>query len=353
MNTSQSALNNEQNWIGRHRRLLLYGVPLLLAGAGLVLYLTGGRYVSTDDAYIRAARVAVSADISGRISEIPLAENQQVRTGDVLVRIDARPFAIAEQEASAQLEGARLQVVAMKANYRQKLADLRAAESTLAYQERDYSRQKKLAESGISSQAQLEKAEQLAQTARQEAVARRQEADTALANLGGNAEIQVDDHPSVQAAHAKLDQARLNLSYTTVAAPMDGIVTKVEQLQVGDYITKGAALFALVSATNRWVEANFKETALAHMRPGQKASILVDAHADRSLSGTVVSLSPGTGSSFSLLPPENATGNWVKIVQRVPVRIELDKDAGNLALQSGLSVTAEVDTGHSRLGLSR
>jgi len=341
---------NKENWIGRHRNLLMYGVPLLLAVAGLVTYFSGGRYVSTDDAYIRAARVAVSADISGRVSGVPVKENQVVHRGDLLLRIDDRPFAIAAQEAKAQLEGMRLQVQAMKANYRQKQADLRAAETTLAYHQREYRRQKKLAVSGITSQAQLEKEEQLMRTAQQEVDARHQSVETALANLGGNSEIAVADHPSVQAAQAKLDQADLNLSYTRVTAPMDGVVTKVEQLQVGDYITKGAALFALVSTTDRWVEANFKETALAHMRPGQKASVEVDAHDGRRLTGTVVSLSPGTGSSFALLPPENATGNWVKIVQRVPVRIELDRSGANLALQSGLSVTAEIDTGYSRLG---
>ena len=138
---------------------------------------------------------------------------------------------------------------------------------------------------------------------------------------------------------------RLNLSYTTVYAPIDGIVTKVEELQVGDYVTKAAPLFALVSNTDVWVEANFKETDLTHMRPGQKASIEVDAYSRKKLSGKVASLSPGTGSSFSLIPPENATGNWVKIVQRLPVRIVLD-NAADVPLQAGLSVTAVVDTEH-------
>ncbi len=347
---SNSHALNKENWIGRQRNLLLYGVPLLLAAAGLVLYYSGGRYISTDDAYIRAARVAVSADISGRVNKVPVRENQVVHKGELLLQIDNRPFVIANQEAKAQLEGMRLQVQAMKASYRQKLADLRAAEATLAYHQREYRRQKKLAVSGIASQAQLEKEEQLLRTAQQEVDGRRQGAETALANLGGDPEIAVDAHPSVQAAQAKLDQAVLNLSYTQVTAPMDGVVTKVEQLQVGDYITKGAALFALVSTTDRWVEANFKETALAHMRPGQKASVEVDARGGRSFTGTVVSLSPGTGSSFALLPPENATGNWVKIVQRVPVRIELDPSGADSALQAGLSVTAEVDTGANRLG---
>ena len=337
----------KQNRIGSHRYFLMWGVPLILAGIGVFFYLRGGRYISTDDAYIQAARVAVSADISARVSEIPLVENQLVHKGDVLLRLDKRPFAIAEQEAEAQLAGARLQVAAMKAGYRQKLADLKAAENTLSYQQRDYDRQKKLAASGISSQAQLDKAMEMLQAAQQGLASRQQAADTALAGLGGNPDIAINDHPSVQAAQAKLDRAGLNLSYTTVTAPIDGIVTKVEQLQVGDYVTAAAPLFALVSTTDVWVEANFKETALTHMHPGQTATIEVDAYSRKKLSGKVASMSPGTGSSFALIPPQNATGNWVKIVQRVPVRIELD-NATALSLQSGLSVTAEVDTKYRR-----
>ena len=177
--------------------------------------------------------------------------------------------------------------------------------------------------------------------------AKQQSADTALAALGGNSDIPINDHPLVQTAQAQLDRARLNLSYTTVHAPITGIVTKVDKLQVGDYVTKAVPLFALVSNTHVWVEANFKETALTYMRPGQKASVEVDAFSGKKLSGKVASLSPGTGSSFSLLPPQNATGNWVKVVQRVPVRIVLDTTTG-LALRSGMSVSAEVDTEHRR-----
>jgi membrane fusion protein, multidrug efflux system len=338
----------KRNWPGRHRHFLMWGILAILAGIGsLYYYLTGGRYMSTDDAYIKAAQLSVSSDISARVSEIPLIDNQPVHQGDMLLRLDERPFAIAVQEAGAQLAGARLQVSAMKAGYRQKLADFKSAESTLTYQQREYDRQKKLAGAGISSQAQLDKATQMLHAAQQEQAAQQQAADTALANLGGNPAIDIDDHPLVREAQAKLDRARLNLSYTAVYAPIDGIVTKVEHLQVGDYVTKGMPLFAIVSGTDLWVEANFKETALTYMRPGQKARIAVDAFPGKELSGEIASLSPGTGSSFSLLPPENATGNWVKIVQRVPVRIAIDSAAG-VTLRAGMSVTAVVDTEHRR-----
>ncbi len=337
----------KKNWMGRHRRFLMLGVPLILVAAGLLFFMFSGRYVSTDDAYIQAARVAISTDISGRVREIPLVDNQLVHKGDVLLKLDKRPFLIAEKEAEAQLADVRLRVAAMKANYRQKLADLKSAENTLAYQKREYARVKRLAQPGIASQAQLDKTTQMLQNAQQDMAARQQSANTALAALGGNPDIPINDHPLVQTAQAQLDRARLNLSYTTVHAPITGIVTKVDKLQVGDYVTKAVPLFTLVSTAHVWVEANFKETALTYIRPGQKASVEVDAFSGRKLSGKVASLSPGTGSSFSLLPPENATGNWVKVVQRVPVRIVLDTPAG-IALRSGMSVSAEVDTEHRR-----
>ena len=338
----------KQNWLGRHRRFLMWGI-LLIFGVigGCYYYITGGRYISTDDAYIKAAQVSISADVSARVIEIPLADNQTVRKGDVLVRLDDRPFTIAVQEAEAQLAGARLQVAAMKASYRQKLADLKSAESTLLYQQKEYERQKKLAGAGISSQAQLDKASEMLHAAQQKQMAQQQAADNALANLGGSPDIKVDDHPLVQEAQAKLDRARLNLSYTTIHAPMDGNVTKVEHLQVGEYVMRGAPLFALVSNKDIWVEANFKETALTYMRPGQEAQIEVDAFSGKKISGKIASMSPGTGSSFALLPPENATGNWVKIVQRVPVRIIFD-DAAGVTLRAGMSATAVVDTEHRR-----
>jgi len=345
--TSPEVTDIKQNWLGRHRRFFMVGIPLLLALAGVAFYLTTGRYVSTDDAYISAARVAVNANISATVSEIDVKDNQLVHKGDVLFRLDDKTLAIAEQATEAQLASARLQVMATKANYRQKLADLKSAQDSLAYQQREFERQTKLAATGISSQAQLDKTTQALQNAQQDVASRQQEAATVLANLDGNADINVDDHPSVQTAQAALDRAKLNLSYTTVYAPIDGIVTKVEQLQAGDYVTAGAPVFSLVSNTDIWVEANYKETELTHMRVGQKASIAVDAYPDKALSGKVISVSPGTGSSFSVLPPENATGNWVKVVQRLPVRISID-NAGELPLHAGLSVTAEVDTEHHR-----
>ena len=332
-----------QNWLARHRGVLMIGVPVLLLLAGLAVYAALARYESTDDAYVQAARVAISANISARVHDVRVHDNQFVHRGDVLFRLEDRRFLIAEQDAAARLAASRLQIGAMKALYRQKLADLKGTRDELAYQQREYARQKRLAASGIASGAQLDKAAQALQAAQQAVEAREQDAATVLANLGGDAGIAVDDHPLVRQAQAALDRARLNLSYTIVYAPIDGIVTKVDQLQPGDYVTAATPVFSLVSKTDVWIVANFKETALTHMRPGQTARIKIDAWPGHELTGKVSSMSPGTGSSFSLLPPENATGNWVKVVQRVPVRVSID-DSHGLPLHDGLSATVRIDT---------
>ena len=186
------------------------------------------------------------------------------------------------------------------------------------------------------------------QAARQQLAATQQQIASVLADLGGNADIPPDRHPQVQQAQAALDRARLNLSYTVVAAPDDGTVTKVEQLQVGDYVTTAQPLFALISDSRVWIEANFKETDLTHMRPGQAATVDIDTYPDHGFEARVTSLSPGTGSAFSLLPPENATGNWVKVVQRLPVRLQLERLPEDVRLHAGMSATVDVDTQYRR-----
>jgi membrane fusion protein (multidrug efflux system) len=346
---AQSADSATPNtWTGRHRRLLLVGGPTIVAVGAFVFYLMGGRYASTDDAYLQAARVEVSCNVSGRVVEMEVHDNQSVHSGDVLFQVDPRPFEIAIQDAEARLAGSKLNVQALEAAYRQREADEVAARNTIAFRQDDFNRKKKLAGDGITSQAQLDQAAHDLDVARQALVAATQQTASALADLGGDTTAPLDSRPAVREAQATLDRAKLNLSYTTVKAPMDGIVTKVEQLQVGDYINAVVPLFALVSQKNMWVEANFKETDLAHMRAGQKATFTVDAFPGTTFTGRVQSTSPGTGASFSLLPPENSSGNWVKVVQRLPVRLSIDAGQTDLPLAAGMSVVTEVDTQHHR-----
>jgi membrane fusion protein, multidrug efflux system len=358
--TMRAPLEGRPAIIGRRRPLRQrLRLPLMLAGPVLVLlaggywYLTGGRYVSTDDAYVQAARVAISTDISGRVVAIDVKDNERINAGQMLFRLDPRPFRIAVDEAKAQLAAVRFQIHALKATYHQKRADARAAEATADYQEREFERQKRLLTSGTASQQQFDQARQAYENGRQQLASKQQDVAVALANIGGDPDIPLDQHPMVQHAQAALDRAELNLSYTEVRAPENGIVTKVDQLQVGNYVTAGMPLFSLMSTDRVWVEANFKETELTHMRPGQEATVEVDTYPDVVYRAKVESLSPGTGLTFSLLPAENATGNWVKVVQRLPVRLSLDRFDPNELLHAGLSATVEVDTRHRRPWLDR
>jgi membrane fusion protein (multidrug efflux system) len=328
-------------------------LPLMLAGPLVVAlvaswwYVTGGRYVSTDDAYVQAARTMISTDIAGRVVSVEVHDNQRVAKGQVLFRLDDRPFRIAVEEATAQLASARLQIEALKSTYRQKVADSKGAEETYTYQQREFERQRQLAASGVASRSQFDQTSMALDVARQKLESTRHDIGSILAQLGGNPDVAVDEHPAVQRATAALDRAKLDLSYSVVRAPENGIVTKVEQLQPGNYVTASTPVFSLVS-DRMWVEANFKETELTHMRPGQEATVEIDTYPDAVFKAKVVSMSPGTGLTFSLLPPENATGNWVKVVQRLPVRLALENVPGETPLHAGLSVTVDVDTRHRR-----
>jgi membrane fusion protein, multidrug efflux system len=313
-------------------------------GGGAYFYFTGGRYQSTDDAYAQAATVSISANVAGRVSEIEVRDNELVHRGAILFKLDDAPYRIAVSDAAAHLADTRLQIESLKSTYRQRQVELRAARDTQAYAQQQYDRQTRLLASGIASQAQFDQATHALDAARQQVANVQQQIGVALANLGGDPNIAPERHPLVAQAQAALDRAQLNLSYTVIIAPTDGVVAKVEQLQVGDTIAASAPVFALVSTRDVWIEANFKEVQLARMRPGQAATVKIDRYPGRQFAATVASVSPSTGSQFSLLPPENATGNWVKVVQRVPVRLQLTEVDAGFRLQGGLSADVTVDT---------
>lgn len=334
----------------RHERIrmpLLIAAPVLALVIGVFVYLHGGRYQATDNAYFQSGLGAVAANVSGPVNTVEVHDNQRVRAGQVLFRIDPAPFQAAVDEAEAALADARTQVSSLQANYAQGQAELKSAQDQLAYAQREADRQKALLAEGISSQAQYDQARLAAQTAGQGIETSRQKSASVAATLSNRVSGPIDEQPAVKKAQAALDRARLNLSYTVVRAQQDGIVTKVDQLQPGDYVTAGKPVFTL-AGTHIWVEANFKENQLDHMRIGQKASFKIDAFPDLDLTGRVASFSPGTGNSFALLPPENATGNWVKVVQRLPVELDLDRVPADVPLHAGLSVEVTVDTAHQR-----
>jgi len=333
----------------RLRIPLLLVAPILIVVAALYVYLIGGRYVSTDDAYVQSARGAVAANVSGQVVEVDVRENQFVHAGDVLFRLDSRPYDVAVEQAEAELVSAQEGVSATQASLGQTGADVTAAQDTLDYDQKELTRQKALTASGVSSQEQLDAAQHAVSSAQAALAAAKQRQANVLATLGGAADGPIQAYANVKRAQAALDRAKLNQSYTTIRALQDGIVTKVEQVQVGDYVNAAQPLFDLV-APRLWVEANFKENQLSYMRPGQPATVKIDAYPGRAYHVHIASLSPGTGNSFSVLPAENATGNWVKVVQRLPVRLVFDGDVSDIRvpLAAGLSATVTVDTAHRR-----
>jgi membrane fusion protein, multidrug efflux system len=256
--------------------------------------------------------------------------------------VDPEPYRIAVEQAQARLSSARLQIEALKATYRRQLADVESAKATAEFDQREYDRKKALLATDFTSRSAYEQAEMDLTVARQHIASAQQDVSNTVAELNGDPTIEVDQHPTVREAKAQLDRAKLDLSYTTVVAPDDGVVTKVDDLQVGDFVNSGATVFSMMSSRDIWVEANFRETGMTYMRPGQQAVIDVDTYPGHGFKAHVVSISPGTGSEFSVLPPENATGNWVKVVQRMPVRLEFDNVDPKWPLYSGMSVTAHV-----------
>ena len=329
------------------RPWLMVGLPTLFAVIGYAYYVAGEPFVTTDNAYAGVAKASVNARISGQVEDIAVQDNQKVSKGQVLFRLDPKPLHIAIDRAQAQLSVARLRIDGLKASYRQQQAELQSAKESADFDQKEFARKKALVATDFVSRAIYERAETDLKIARQRIASIEQQIASTVVALDGNPNIEADSHPSVREAKAQLDEAQLYLAYATVYAPADGIVAKVDDLQVGNYLNSGAPAFALISDHEIWVEANFRETQVTHMRAGQEARISIDTYPGHVFKAHVTSMSPGAGSDFALLPPENATGNWVKVVQRVPVRLELDDADPALPLFSGTSATVKVDTGFS------
>ena len=332
---------------GARRILLMAGVPLALVAGGGWFWLTGGRYEETDNAYVQQSKVSISADVSGRVSEVKVHDNQAVAAGDVLFSVDPQPFEIALSQADAALASARVNVEQLKVSFGTAQAQLKANEQTLAIRQAAYDRKQALVTQGVSADSSLDDSKLTLQQAQSAVDLARQQVAAATAALAGDPSIATDAHPAVLAALAAVEQAQRNLTHATVTAPAGGIVSNVSSLNVGQFIAAGSMIASLVETDKTWIQANFKETQLAELRVGQPVEIKVDAYG-APMHGTVESFGAATGSEFALIPAQNATGNWVKVVQRLPVRIALS-DAADAVLKTGMSAMVTVDTGRSTL----
>jgi membrane fusion protein (multidrug efflux system) len=337
---------------GRRRALVRWGLlilgPLLLLLIGTVLYLRGGRYVSIDDAYVKADMVTVANDVSGMVVEVAVHNNQLVSAGQVMFRLDDEPFRIALANAQARLDSVRNDIEALKASWRQKQEDIKTDQIDITFYQREEQRQEELVGKSFVSRAQYDVARRHLDVARQALASNNQQLAAIVANLSGDPNIAPEQHPRYQMAQAQRDQAARDLRRATVKASLDGIVTNVDKLQPGQYLAAGSAAFSLVATDHVWVEANPKETELTYVKPGDPVSLTIDSYPGVDWQGTVASLSPASGSEFSLLPAQNTSGNWVKVVQRIPIRLRVDIAADMPTLRAGMSVVATIDTGHTR-----
>ena len=329
------------------RTVLLVVAPLAAAAVGVYLYAESGRYVTTENAYIKSNVVAISSDVSGRVEWVGVDDHALVRKGQILFRLDQQPFRIALDRAEAQLALVRTQVENLRTDYHEAVARVAAEEERVKFLARQLSRQKRLKDLELGSeQAYDVAAHDLSLAERQVRVLRRR-VQRALQSLGGDPEMAVEAHARYLRARAERDQAAIAFADTSIEAPVDGITSNMK-LQAGEYVEEGEAVFTIIEHGRIWVEANLKETQLTHVLEGQLASVTVDAYPGVEWSATVDAIAPATGAEFSVLPPQNATGNWVKVVQRIPVLLDVEQPPGGNPLRAGMTVAVSIDTERER-----
>jgi membrane fusion protein (multidrug efflux system) len=333
-----------RRWI---RTLLLVAVPGVALVVALLYWLWGGRYVTTENAYVKADIAQISSEVAGRVLDINVQDHANVEAGDVLITLDQEPFRVALAKAEAELDASRGQVRTLIATWHEARSELREADSKVLYWNAQLARQKSLTERGIVASSKFEEIESNATAALDRVGVMQKKVERMAAQLGGQPERPVDQHPMVREKQAERDRAALDLARTVIRAPLGGTAVNVK-LQKGEQIKAATVLFALVAHTRPWVEANFKETELTHVRKGLTASVVLDIYPDVVWQAEVDSISPATGAEFALLPPQNASGNWVKVVQRLPVRVRLLPQPGEPALRAGMTATVRVDTGRER-----
>jgi membrane fusion protein, multidrug efflux system len=339
------------------RLVLLVVIPVIALAVGSYFYLMSGRYISTDNAYVGAQKVLITPDISGKIARVTVAEGQRVNAGDALLEIDPEPFRIAVTQAEARLAGVHTEFQNLKINLASTTRRIQFARETVDLKQRDVDRKNTLLANRSGSQVDMDNALNAIVTAKTQLEMLEQQEQGIRNQLLGNPDLPIEKYPAYAQADAALAQAKRDLDHTVLRAPIAGMATQVASIQLGRYVAAGTPVFSLIDDTRPWVDANPKETDITHLRVGQPVSISVDTFPGRSFRGTVAAVSPGTGAQFAILPPQNASGNWVKVVQRVPVRIEFASTEDVRDLRAGMSVTVDIDTGRqntvlSALGLS-
>ncbi len=333
------------------RLVLLLIVPVAAAAGGLYWYALGGRYVTTENAYVKTNMIAIVPNISGRVIDVKVEDNQSVDTGDILFQIDPEPLHIAIARTEARLLAVRNEIESKRAEYAQIEAEIDEVLERQKFLKRQYERQQQLQKRGVATAVRLDEAENQLATSQQTVRALRQKIRRVVADLGGDPMTPVERHPDYLQAEAERGQAKLMLGYSTVSAPTSGIVSRM-QLQAGEWAEDGEPVFTVIESENHWIEANLKETQLTHVVVGQKVTVEVDAYPGVVWEGRVDSISAATGAEFSILPPQNATGNWVKVVQRLPVRIVVERSDDKPPLRAGMTVTVSIDTEREREMLS-
>jgi membrane fusion protein (multidrug efflux system) len=353
------APRQRRRWL---RASLLVLGPVLVLVIGAYIYMNTGRYTETDNAYLKSDMVLVSAEVGGPIQRVAVRENQRVQAGDVLFEIDDAPYLVMVERGKSQVQAVESFITGLEASYKQQLEQLELARINVAYNERELERQQGLAARNLGSDVDVDRAQHEYAVAKQQIPLIEQALAQLRAQIGGqivpsvgvgaaaaaafNPSAALTGNAALRTVKAMLQDAKLDLEHTVVHAPFDGVVSRVPT--VGRYVAPGNPVMSLVADRNVWVEANYKETELTHVEPGQPVSIRVDTYPDLEWRGKVESISPATGAEFSVIPAQNASGNWVKVAQRIPVRISVDVRPGDPPLRTGMSATVEIDTGFER-----
>jgi len=327
--------------------LMLGGIAVVIVGA-LYLWLISGAVVAIDNAYVRAGKLAVATDVSGLVAAVEVREGAHVRQGDVLFRLDPRQFQIALDGARANLAQVGLQMEAAKRDYQRVQRDIDAKQAQVQSDQASFDRFANLVKGGGATRAEYDDARFRLAADHAMVESLKVQALVQLARLGGNADIDVTRTPEYLKVQAQVEEAQRQLDHTVVRAPFDAIATQVDQIQPGTYLAASAAAFGLISTEHVWIEANPKETDLTYVKPGDPVTFTVDTYPGRTWRGSVENIAPNSGSEFSILPAQNASGNWVKVVQRIPLRVRVDRQPGDPALRAGMSVVVDIDTGHVR-----